>query len=579
MANWGKTAGVLSGLAVGVTSGVFLAALNPILPKTDTTTVPNAPAQAGGAPTSPSDTSQGPVAQGEVSRGNAAGADQSPTQALEKVGETDQILPDQTPSEIVTADARDSAPSSVDAARQRPVNTEVAVLTTKTQVPPETELSIAMPVESDTPLTSRLALINPDDGAEIRPSVSSDPAEPVVMQRPSAETSGPDALVPDAADGDAAMPSLNADGTVERQDVSSERTIGVLDGADNRLPRLDTEPDVVIATRPARNAVEKPLRIMPVLPEPENKNEAAEPQPSGDGVRSAAFSPVTQPNTSGTFATLGSRLPTIGDSGENGISTLGKSAISKRIPTIGDDEPVLSGQIATPAVGALRANANDFTSTGKPLVSVVLLDNGQIEGSLSKFSRLGLPMAIAIPVDQPDVPAKARAYRNAGFEVLALSPRDVSLSLPGGQTDAQVAELLDRFFTLMPEAIGLIDRPEALMQRDQRLVRSVVGYFAQSGHGIITYAGGLNAAPRLADQQDVAFGLVSHILDGAQDTETVVAGYLNRAARTARSKGSSIVLAMPNDETLAALLNWSLGINARTVSFAPVSAALMAGNP
>ncbi|GGA11297.1 divergent polysaccharide deacetylase family protein [Neptunicoccus cionae] len=580
MANWGKTAGVVSGLAVGLTSGVFLAALNPILPKTDTTTVSNAPEQAAGAPSSAANvTDSTSVVQGAGTQDSSTDADQSPTLALGKTGSsTEPPSLDQSPREVVTVDQQDNAPTSVDAARQRTVNADVAVLTPTTQVPSETELSITMPVEADTPETTELALINPDDGAEIQPTVSSDPADPVIMRRPSAETAGPDALVPETDEGGADVPRLNADGTVERQEISDSRKIGVLEDAASLLPQLDTEPDVILATKPEPEAARTPVRILPIVPDASDE-EIAEPAPRGETVRSAVFSPTAQPNTSGTFATLGSRLPTIGDSGENGISTLGQSAISKRIPTIGDDEPVLSGQIATPEIGALRANANDFTPTGKPLVSVVLLDNGQIEEKLSKFSRLGLPLAIAIPVDQPNVPAKARAYRNAGFEVLALSPRDVKLSLPGGQTEDQVAALLEQFFTLMPEAIGLIDRPEALMQRDQRLVRSVVGYFAQTGHGIITYAGGLNAAPRLADQQDVAFGLVSHILNGAEDTETVVSGYLNRAARTARSKGSSIVLAIPNDETLTALLNWSLGINARTVSFAPVSAALMAGNP
>ncbi|WP_069299131.1 divergent polysaccharide deacetylase family protein [Neptunicoccus sediminis] len=579
MANWGKTAGVVSGLAVGLTSGVFLAALNPILPETDRTTVSNAPEQATGSPATPTAQPDGTSAGAVVSQ-NTSGVNQSPTLDMTKTAaSTAAPAPDQSPNGVIVSGSQDSAPSSVNAARQRPQNTEVAVLTTETQVPAETELSITMPVVADTPETAGLARITPEDGAENQPTVSSDPADPVEMGQPLVETAGPDALVGETDDNDNDLPLLNPDGTIERADTRDSRRIGVLDQTAIVLPRLDKEPGKAPAPEPAAEDTQDPLRILPVVPVPEDKAGSDEPQSDDDTLRSAAFSPDNQPNTSGTFATLGSRLPTIGDKGADGISTLGKSAISKRIPTIGEDEPVLSGQIATPAVGALRANANEFTPTGKPLVSVVLLDNGQIEGQLSKFARLGLPLAIAIPVDQPDVPAKSRAYRNAGFEVLALSPRDVKLSLPGGQTDEQVAELLERFFSLMPDAMGLIDRPAALLQRDQRLVRSVVGYFAQTGHGIITYAGGLNAAPRLADQQDVAFGVVSHILDGSEDTETVLSGYLNRAARTARSKGSAIVLAMPNDETLSALLNWSLGINARTVSFAPVSAALMAGNP
>ena len=43
MALGSKTAGIFSGLAVGTAAGVFLAATNPILPRTDTTQVAEAP--------------------------------------------------------------------------------------------------------------------------------------------------------------------------------------------------------------------------------------------------------------------------------------------------------------------------------------------------------------------------------------------------------------------------------------------------------------------------------------------------------------------------------------------------------
>ncbi|MEM6620163.1 MAG: hypothetical protein AAF631_12810, partial [Pseudomonadota bacterium] len=54
MALSGQTAGILAGLAIGIAGGVGLAALNPILPRQDTTRVAQVPAAAPLAPTRPS---------------------------------------------------------------------------------------------------------------------------------------------------------------------------------------------------------------------------------------------------------------------------------------------------------------------------------------------------------------------------------------------------------------------------------------------------------------------------------------------------------------------------------------------
>ena len=49
MAMGSKTLGIVAGLAVGASSGVFLAAMNPIVPRTDTTQIAPAPETADGA--------------------------------------------------------------------------------------------------------------------------------------------------------------------------------------------------------------------------------------------------------------------------------------------------------------------------------------------------------------------------------------------------------------------------------------------------------------------------------------------------------------------------------------------------
>jgi polysaccharide deacetylase 2 family uncharacterized protein YibQ len=96
-----------------------------------------------------------------------------------------------------------------------------------------------------------------------------------------------------------------------------------------------------------------------------------------------------------------------------------------------------------------------------------------------------------------------------------------------------------------------------------------------TGHGIVTYAGGLNGTSRVADQENVSNGTVFRYLDKSGETGPVVTQQLDRAARAARSKGSVIVMATPSVETLGTLVSWSLSSKARAVTLAPISASLL----
>lgn len=548
MANWGKTAGIMSGLAVGLSGGVFLAAMNPILPRTDTTKVAQAPMQ-----------------QTAQDSGVDQGAESVSQESAPKLSLVQQATPSPEPvTALPELSGASDAPVNVGQSSAAPKASDVAGLGAETPLPEETELAMVVPDADAAPQAAVQTLLERDDQAETQPNVSTIPAEPVVLVKPAADTNSPDALTPDVQDIATVAPEVSRDTATPAAFAPTPQMTGARDGV-AVMPQVDSEPELRIKAKPEPNLADQPVVVVPDRTDPDAESTAT----------IAALAPQQQANKSGTFQTVGSRLPTIGESGENGISSLGTGGISARIPSIGGQTSEESVQIDEPALGAVWANANNFTPTGKPLMSIVLLDTGDIADQLPKLSGLGLPLAIAIPLDQPDVASKARAYRNAGFEVLGLSPHDVSLSLSGGQTDEQVAELLKKYFTLMPEALGLIDRPDANLQKDQRLVRAVVSYFAGTGHGLITYAGGLNAAPRLADQQNVPSAVVNRVLDGAGESDAVMTGYLNRAARQARSKGQAIVVATPSRATMAALLNWSLSTNARAVTLAPVSAVLI----
>ncbi|MEM6620400.1 MAG: divergent polysaccharide deacetylase family protein [Pseudomonadota bacterium] len=301
--------------------------------------------------------------------------------------------------------------------------------------------------------------------------------------------------------------------------------------------------------------------------------------------------------TAGAFRAASRRLPTIGGDGQSnqpgaggGLPTIGDETTTparsgrfaslgtaSRLPTVGNTPAAAPTAPPEPSPGAkapFEANALPFQGSTNPLMAVVMLDTGGLQGQLDSIRKLGLPLAIAVPVDAPDATDRARRYRNAGFEVLALAPNDVNLSLSGGQNAGQVGALLDEFFRIMPDALGLIDRPRATLQKDRRLARYVVEHLADTGHGLVTYDEGFNSVPQLAAAQDVPAGAVFRFIDKSGEAGDVIDRTLNRAGFEARSNGAVIVMTTPSPATLQTLLSWAASSKARGLDLAPVSAAL-----
>ena len=362
------------------------------------------------------------------------------------------------------------------------------------------------------------------------PDLSTEPAEPFNLLEPGSETS--------AAIDDPEQPETEASSAIEIPAVD---------------PDTQSETPIQIEPAPIEAAA------LPELPElPDVPREA---------------------NTSGTFSTTSSRLPSIGGAGE-GSSIVDRNTgdTASGLPSIGATEESVAPQDAAPPAalqGALRRNAVAFEMTGMPLMSIILLDIGADGLAAEELTKLTIPAAFALRADADQSQDRARMFKNAGFEVLALTPRAVDLSLTGLQSPAQVAATLNKIFTLMPDAVGLIDRPSADLQKDRRLAMAVIASFQVSGHGLITYSGGLNPVPREAGLANVPTGSVYRVLDGKGENASVIARYLSRAALDARREGHVIVLGTTAPETVNAILNWALSSNASEVALAPVSASLM----
>ncbi len=150
-------------------------------------------------------------------------------------------------------------------------------------------------------------------------------------------------------------------------------------------------------------------------------------------------------------------------------------------------------------------------------------------------------------------------------------------SLPVGATPQDVEQALRVNFETVPEAVALMDVADASFQTDRSAVQQVVDVVAASGHGLITYPRGLNAAHQQAQRMGVPTGLIFRDLDGVEETQEQMRRTMDRAAFRARQNPGVILMGTTSDATLAAVVEWALGNRAESIVIAPVSAALSGG--
>ena len=258
-----------------------------------------------------------------------------------------------------------------------------------------------------------------------------------------------------------------------------------------------------------------------------------------------------------------------------------------RLPTLGVDTPDAE---TTPEPEANAPEADNVTASDadnpleqfraefdapseKPLMAVVLIDEGgKLDDSatgLDAVKALPYPVSFAVNALLPDAPERMAAYRAAGFEVLA------ALDLPPGAaaTDAEVnvAFALDK----MPEVIGVLEGTGTGVQTTPMAGRQVASILAGTGHGLITQNRGLNTVQKLAVREGVPARTVFRDLDGKGQNEVVIRRFMDQAAFRAGQDNGVVMLARLRQETLAALLSWTLQDRASTVAMAPVSALLL----
>ncbi|WP_227269343.1 divergent polysaccharide deacetylase family protein [Roseobacter weihaiensis] len=255
-----------------------------------------------------------------------------------------------------------------------------------------------------------------------------------------------------------------------------------------------------------------------------------------------------------------------------------------RLPTLTDPPPVSDADVPEVAEGDAPVDAPEDmrpvdryaapfdNPEAKPVMAVVLMDDGadltDAATGLAALRQLPYPVSLAVDALLPDAAERMAAYRAEGFEVLA------TIDLPAGATAGDAEVNLSLALEALPQVLGVLEGAETGVQTTSDAGRQVASALAQTGHGFVTQNRGLNTVQKLAARDGVPSGIVFRDFDANQQDATVIRRFMDQAAFRAAQDGQVIMLGRLREETLAALLLWTLQDRASTVAMAPISAAL-----
>lgn len=180
------------------------------------------------------------------------------------------------------------------------------------------------------------------------------------------------------------------------------------------------------------------------------------------------------------------------------------------------------------------------------------------------------PYALNFAVDSnlPDAAERVAMYRAEGFEVLGM------VDMPAGALPSDAETNLGVLLPQMGEIVGVLEGQGVGLQESREISDQVTAILAQSGHGLVAQAKGLNSMPNLARKAGVPAAPIFRDFDGKGQDARVIRRFLDQAAFKAGQEGAVIMLGRLRPETISALLVWGLQDRAGTVALAPVSAVL-----
>ena len=176
--------------------------------------------------------------------------------------------------------------------------------------------------------------------------------------------------------------------------------------------------------------------------------------------------------------------------GDRGLPRIGVPAVS-RLGTDAAPAELEEPEPAPPerAVDAFAAQYD--TDDPRPRLAIVLsYDPGD---PLDVALLADLPSGISFAID-PDAPGAAEAARR-----IRSQDQEVLIGI-GGLAGRELPQALDAAINLLPEAVGFVDDAASSIQGNRGALEQVLARMQVSGHGLLAYPRGLNAAERSAER-------------------------------------------------------------------------------
>ncbi|SLN16219.1 divergent polysaccharide deacetylase family protein [Roseisalinus antarcticus] len=374
-------------------------------------------------------------------------------------------------------------------------------------------------------------------GPEAAPDVSTQSAAP------------PPEVVPEAPDPAATDPSA-ADAPVAPSDTPGPDAPVVSDAPDSVVAPEAPEAPVVVEVVPAPEPpvvaeARDSVAVVEVTPEPDAPT-MVEVLPEPDGAGDAPVVVEIVPDDPAP-------PPRFALSSETGSGLAGAPA----------------AEAADDAVPALRRYGAEVETDGRPLIAVVMLDDGSVPEADIILGALPMKVTVVLDPAAEGAGARARAFRDAGFEVGILA------RLPAGATPQDVEVNMAAALRAVPDAVVLVDAGEGGLQANRAATDQAIAALAERGMGFVSISQGLNTALRSAEAAGVPATTIYRDLDAEGQDARVVRRFLEQAAFRARQDAGTTVLARLRPDTISALILWGTAARDGQVQPGPVSTLLL----
>ncbi|MET4100766.1 polysaccharide deacetylase 2 family uncharacterized protein YibQ [Roseovarius sp. MBR-78] len=376
------------------------------------------------------------------------------------------------------------------------------------------------------------------------PPVEASDTGSVAVQGDSPVLPSPQALAPTRPESEARLP-ISTEPAQPPQPDPGESAVGLAPGAGQRVGAAPDETGT--ETSPGESmAAPAPDEGAPETA-PETAPAPRRLQPEGGGA-------LVQDRAEGVTT---DRLPRIGEAPEEGAVAPQDEAAPAPAPP----EPAL-------ARNAVAAEV----PPGKPLMAIVLIDDGSGALGREALGAFPYPLSIAIPATHPDAGAAAARYREAGFEVL------LDVDLPEGASAADVEVAMAAWLDRVPQAVAVIEGDGTGLQSSREASAQLAPILLETGHGLVMRPNGLDTAQKLIAREGVPSATLFRDFDAQGQNAAAVRRFLDQAAvRAGQRQTGVIMLGRLRADTISALLIWGLQDRAASVALVPVSAVLRRG--